>query len=113
MDGDPYSGTAVRFVTLDLSGVGVVTRTEDVVRIEGAPSTLTADGAVAFPNYEAGSDFDPVTVEFTVGPECELEVGASGDATPFVIGVVSAAAALVVAALVLVVLWARRRSLRP
>jgi hypothetical protein len=104
MEGDPYSGTAVPFVTLDLAGV--VTRTNDVVRIDAAPTTLTAEGAVAFPNYEAGTGFDPVTVGFTVGPECDLGIG---DATPLLVVVLSIAGALIVAAIVLVIVLVVRR----
>jgi hypothetical protein len=109
MEGDPYSGTAVPFVTLDLSAVGVVTRADDVVRIDAAPTTLTAEGAIAFPNYEAGTDFDPVTVEFTVAPECDLGIGVIGDATAFLLIVLSLAGALVVAVIVLAVVRVRRR----
>jgi len=114
MEGDPYSEAAVPFVELDLSGVGVVARTDNVVRVDAAPATLTAEGAVAVPNYEAGSDFDPVSLEFTVGPDCDLEAGLIGDATPFLGGVVALVTSLVliaVVAVVVVILRRRRRTL--
>ena len=111
MSGEPYSQTAVPFVELDLSGVGVLSRSGDVIIIDAAPATLTAEGSAAFPNYEAGSEFDPVDVTFTVGSDCEVELGEGviGDATPFVILGAALAGLLVVGAVVVVIVRARRR----
>ena len=114
MEGDPYSEVGVPFVIIDLAGVGVVSRTDNVVRVDAAPTTLTAEGGRAFPNYEVGSDFDPISVEFTVGTDCDLEVGVIGDATPFVTLVLVIAGLLVVGivvVLVVVILRRRRRTL--
>jgi len=111
MEGDPFSAVAVPFADLDLTPLGVLTRVGDVILVEGAAATLTADGAEAFPNYPAGSELDPVTLEFTVAASCEATVGEGviGDATPFVILVAVLAGLLVAVAIVLVVLAVRRR----
>jgi hypothetical protein len=112
MDGDPYSQTAVPFVTLDLTGA--LTQNGTTLRIDAAPTTLTGEGAVAFPNYEVGSDFDPVSVVFTVRPDCELEVPAppAASSLPALVALFAGlvAAGLAVWAVVLIV-RRRRRSL--
>jgi len=114
MGGDPYSQTAVPFVTLDLAGA--MTQNGTTLRIDTAPTTLTAEGAVAFPNYEVGSDFDPVSVEFTVRSDCELEIPArpaSSPIPPLVALVAGLAAAGLAVVAVVVIVVRRRRSLRP
>ncbi len=111
MAGDPFSAVAVSFVEIDLAGVGVLTRQGDTVLIDGAPTILTAAGSDAFPNYEAGAEFDPVTVAFTVGDDCEFALadGLIGDATPFFTLVGIIAALLVAGVVVIVVIVIRRR----
>lgn len=109
MAGDPYAQTAVPFVELDLSPVGVLARRDDVVGIDAAPTTLTAEGAVAFPNYETGSDFDPISVEFGVASGCTFGEGVIGDATPFVAVILALGIGLVVVLVVVVVVIVRRR----
>lgn len=109
MEGDPYAETAVSFVEVDLSGVGVVSRRDGVVIVDTAPTTLTAEGAVAFPNYEVGSEFDPVSLEFTVGPDCDLDGGLIGDPTPFVVVIGAIAGAIILTVVVLIVVRIRRQ----
>lgn len=111
MSGDPYSQTAVPFVELDLTDIGVLSRSGDQIIVDAAPATLTAEGSAAFPNYEAGSEFDAVDLTFTVGTDCEIELtdGVIGDATPFVVVAAALVGALVAAVTVLVVVRVRRR----
>ncbi len=59
----------VPFVDLDLAS-GVATSTGSSVTIADIPTTLTTAGATVFPNYEAGTAFDPVTLTFTVDENC-------------------------------------------
>jgi hypothetical protein len=85
MEGDEVEVTATPFVTVDLSGQDL-TPVDGVVTIDGAPTTLTGDGEAAFPNYPAGTEFDPISATFDVG-DCDLTgqpIGgdASGDGQP-------------------------------
>lgn len=66
----------VPFVDLDLSA-GTVTENGSVVTIADIPTTLTAAGSAAFPNYETGAAFDPVTLTFTVADQCETVAAAA------------------------------------
>ncbi|WP_309711118.1 HtaA domain-containing protein [Pseudolysinimonas sp.] len=70
MDGDEVSVLAAPFLTVDLSGQNLIP-VDGVIAIDEAPTTLTEEGAVAFPNYEVGSGFDPITVVADVG-DCDL-----------------------------------------
>lgn len=70
MEGDEVTVTEAEFLDVDLTGQNL-TPVDGVITIDAAPTTLTADGAVAFPNYEAGSEFDPLTVTLDVG-DCDL-----------------------------------------
>lgn len=79
MAGDQVSVTATPFVSIDLSGQDLAP-VDGVVTITDAPTTLTADGETAFPNYPAGETFDPVTVTLPVG-DCAL-AAAPGAADP-------------------------------
>src|SRR5690606_41752650 len=58
----------VEFVELDLSGA--LTVADGRVTMSGAPAVLLDAGAAAFGTYEAGEEFDPVTAEFSLGPDC-------------------------------------------
>jgi hypothetical protein len=111
MAGDAFTATAVPFVEIDLSAGGVLTRQGDVVLIDGAPAVLTEAGSEAFPNYEAGTAFDPVTVEITVDDDCDLALGGGliGVATPLPVLGALLGALLAGAAIVIVVLARRRR----
>jgi hypothetical protein len=111
MDGTPTDLQDVRFV--DVPSFEVVG--DDAVRSVDADTALTVDGATAFPNYEAGTAFDPVSISMTVGKECPTaamidDAGDSGDAgntvllLGFVIGVPVAFAVVVG-----IVLLTRRR----
>ncbi|KQY59984.1 hypothetical protein ASD11_10810 [Aeromicrobium sp. Root495] len=59
----------VPFVTLDL-GAATVRKDGAKVVYEAVPTALTKEGQAAFPNYEAGTAFDPVDLTFTVGRDC-------------------------------------------
>ena len=79
-DGGTMELADVRFVDLDFSA-GDTTFTDDhlTTTIAGIPTTLTDDGANAFPTYISGESFDSVSVEFVT--ECDWdrrEVAASG-----------------------------------
>lgn len=67
MDGVMVDTDDVPFVLLP--SVEVVG--DDAVRTVDAETTLTEDGATAFPNYPAGEAFDPVSVSMNVGKTCD------------------------------------------
>ena len=109
MDGDPVSLQGVSFV--ELAAADVVG--DDAVRTVDADTALTADGATAFPNYEAGTPFDPASISMTVGKLCPTaavvdDVETSSAPSPLAIGL-GGFAALAVAAIVLVIVLTRRR----
>ena len=117
MEGDQVSVTGATFVDVDLTGQDF-TSNGGIITIVDAPTTLTEEGAEAFPNYEAGEAFDPLSVRFDVG-DCDLsgqpigtdtyEEGVIGNATPFFILVAAVAGLLVIIAIVLIVTRLRRR----
>lgn len=120
MEGDEVSVVEAEFLDIDLTGQNL-TAIDGVITIDAAPTTLTADGAVAFPNYKAGSAFDPITVVADVG-DCDLTGQPIGTDTtggepasdgvwiqPIVVYV--GMAAIGVALLVIgTVIWQRRRT---
>jgi len=111
MDGDMVDTDDVPFVSLP--AVEVVGG--DAVRTVDADTALTADGAIAFPNYPAGEAFDPVAVSLTVGKQCAAgytdgdPVDSGDDGNPQVIGPIAGGVALGVVALVGVFVATRRR----
>jgi hypothetical protein len=118
MEGDQVAVTAAVFVDVDLAGQDFAPH-NGIISIVDAPTTLTEEGSAAFPNYEAGEAFDPISVRIDVG-DCDLtgqpigtdtyEDGVIGNATPFlIVGAVVALAALVT--VVAIVVTRRRRSL--
>jgi len=116
MEGDPVSVTATPFVEIDLSGQ-TFAAVDGLITIDDAPTTLTGDGHDAFPNYEAGEAFDPITVVIDVG-DCDLEgqpigtdVVETGGTVGWVVPVVSAVVLIAVAAIVAILLVRRRRTL--
>jgi hypothetical protein len=111
MDGTPFSQEGVDFVTMP----ALVVEGDDAVRTVDAATALTADGAVAFPNYAEGEAFDPVALTLTVGKQCAGEIvtgdliepqPAGGPPVPLLI---IAGALVAVAAIVLVFFVTRRR----
>lgn len=102
MEGDQVSVTATPFAAVDLSGQDL-TPVDGVVTITEAPTTLTADGETAFPNYAAGTEFDPISATIPVS-DCVFDAPPAGDTAgdgtawlyPAVIAGAVAAAALVV-----------------
>lgn len=115
MDGDQVAVTATPFVTIDLDGQDL-TAVDGVVTIDEAPTVLTADGEIAFPNYPAGEAFDPISATIDVGPDCDLSglpIGGDagdppGDQTPILAGMVAVAAVLFAAIVGLVAFFVRR-----
>jgi hypothetical protein len=71
--GDAVDAQDVEFVTVDLAS-STVSSANSVLTFAQAPTALTAEGAAAFGTYEAGEAFDPVTINLTVAPGCELVV---------------------------------------
>ncbi|MHA7133438.1 HtaA domain-containing protein [Oerskovia turbata] len=72
----------VSFVELDLSRAAVeVSADGSQVTVDAAPTTLTAEGHAAFPNYDPGTEFDPVS--FRIGAEagCATPVPVTGAAS--------------------------------
>lgn len=67
--GDEISEVGVEFASVDL---GAATRTVDgsTLTFTGAPTVLLPAGAEAFGTYEAGEEFDPITVTITTSVEC-------------------------------------------
>lgn len=115
MEGDAVDELAVPFVSLDLAGQDL-TPVDGVITLSEVPTTLTADGARAFPNYEAGSAFDPVTIRVEVGdcalapePSPEPAAPAAGGIDPIPVVVASGATLAVAAAAVSLVVLGRRR----
>lgn len=118
MEGDQVAVTATPFVEIDLAGQNFAA-VDGIITIDDAPTTLTVDGNDAFPNYEAGEAFDPITVTIDVG-DCDFEgqpigtdanpePGVIGNATPSVILVATVAGVLVIIAIVLLVSRLLRR----
>ena len=114
MDGDDIAMSRTRFVELDLAGQDLEP-VDGIITLDEAPATLTADGALAFPNYPEGEQFDPVSATFDVGADCDLSglpIGGdaydppppTADVVPLVIG-----GAVVALLAVITVVFARRR----
>ncbi|RYJ04335.1 MAG: Htaa domain-containing protein, partial [Actinomycetales bacterium] len=71
----------VPFVTLDLSEADV--RTEDSKVVYSAvPTALTTQGQAAFPNYEAGTAFDPIDLSFSTEADCAAAAGSPSGSDP-------------------------------
>lgn len=67
-----------RFVELDTSRISVTKKgSKSVISGQNVPTKLTGDGAVAFPNYTAGTAMDPMTFELTTGSNCATAKSAS------------------------------------
>jgi hypothetical protein len=63
----------VSFVEIDLSRASVeVSQDGAKVTVADAPTAITAQGFEAFPNYEAGTEFDPVSFELTTEAGCAV-----------------------------------------
>jgi hypothetical protein len=70
MDGTPTNFEGASFVKLDL-GKGTVKHDEDgSITATNVPTTLTADGSAAFPNYPAGSVMDPISFTLPANADC-------------------------------------------
>lgn len=77
------SAKQIPFVTLDLNNAQVTPDSNGTTfTLTQAPTSITADGYANFPNYETGTAFDPLTVEFTVSEDCaQPQVEVLGDVT--------------------------------
>lgn len=110
MEGEQIDSADVRFVGLVSTG----TTGNSSRRQVQADSALTADGAVAFPNYEAGTSFDPVLITFEVPEDCatpvdDVDVSSSGYSTSFIPLILMAGGAIVLLAVLAAIVVARRR----
>jgi hypothetical protein len=114
MEGDQVSVTATPFVSVDLSGQDLAVAPDGTITIDEAPTALTADGEAAFPNYPAGTEFDPISATLSVGdcaftdPPIDVGEGVIGDATPF-FTLVAVLGGVLALAVVVLVAWAIRR----
>ena len=78
------------------------------VVVTDAPTTLTAAGSIAFPNYEAGAEFDPISFTLPVG-DCALRAPDPGLPLAAIIAIALGGAAVVTTGAVLAIRAARRR----
>ncbi len=69
-DVEPTTVTQVPFVHLDLAAVPLAADDASMGG-DGVPTTITAEGFESFPNYEAGTPFDPVS--FRVSLDCSAQ----------------------------------------
>jgi hypothetical protein len=76
MEGDPVDEIGVAFVRIDLSTAELASSTDGIV-VSSAPTTLTEDGAAAFPNYDPGEAFDPISFVLPA-PGCEIRLDRPG-----------------------------------
>jgi hypothetical protein len=115
MEGDEVTVTEAEFLDVDLTGQNL-TPVDGVITIDAAPTTLTADGAVAFPNYEVGTEFDPLTATLDVG-DCDLtgqpigtdtDVDTTANGMPWLAPMVALLTGAVVATIALVAMRRRR-----
>jgi hypothetical protein len=110
MDGDQVDAQDVPFVELrDLEISG-----EDALVTVDAGTVMTSDGEAAFPDYQAGTDFDPVALNLPTSGECAAGLD-GGDAGPADGGAIDPALVLfaVLAPLTLIIVvamiaWGRR-----
>lgn len=116
MEGDEVSVTEAEFLDVDLTGQDF-TPVDGIITIDAAPTALTADGEVAFPNYPAGEAFDPLSATLDVG-DCDLTgqpigTDTQGDTsvmgTPWLAPVIGAVV-VAVAAVVIALIAIRRRN---
>ena len=114
MDGDEVAVTAAPFVEVDLRGQDLEPF-QGIITIDDAPTTLTADGAAAFPNYPAGEAFDPISATIDVG-DCDLgdqpigtDVVDTGPSGPDLPAVLTVSGILLVIATVIAAIRLRRR----
>lgn len=65
----------VSFAKLDLSGAAIeVSENGTQITATDVPATITSEGFATFPNYEAGTAFDPVSFQITTASECATAV---------------------------------------
>ena len=87
MEGDQVDLSDVEFVTGPIDPESVTADGEQQLSIP-APA-LTADGSTAFPNYEAGSAFDDLTLSLPATDDCRVALADAGAPAWIVAGVVS------------------------
>jgi hypothetical protein len=112
MEGEQIDAQDVAFVEL----TGVDTTGEDARATLASDSVLTDDGEAAFPDYQAGTAFDPVTVDLKLD-KCATYSGGysplpsgSSSASPLAIAGVVFGGLLLASAIVGLVLILRRRA---
>jgi hypothetical protein len=104
MQGDDIDEAGVEFLTGEVDPDSVEASGDQSLLIP-AP-TLTTDGSTAFPNYEAGTAFDDVTVGIPATADCRVALAGAALPLWLTAGALLAAVAVVIAAIVAVL---RRR----
>ena len=107
-DGGVASATDIVYVTLDLAG-GEGGISDGVYALSGVPTTLTEDGVQVLSSYPAGTDFDPISFQITLGSDCGDVVAAPESDTADQTWIWWLVGGLLAVILVLVVLLLRRR----
>ncbi|MEO8529544.1 MAG: HtaA domain-containing protein, partial [Pseudolysinimonas sp.] len=108
MEGDQIAVQGAEFVSIDLAGQNL-TPVSGVISIVNAPTALTAAGYAAFPDYPAGTAFDPISAHLDVG-DCDL-VGETIVKTPgWLLPVIGGGVVVVLAGVAAVVVIRRRRN---
>jgi hypothetical protein len=105
MQGDEIDETAVPFVTGAVDPESIAA-TGDQSLLMAAPE-LTSDGSTAFPNYEATTAFDDVTVGIPATSDCRVAL--AGDVLPLWITAGALLAAVAAGIAVLVAVLRRRK----
>ena len=107
-DGGSATATDIVYVTLDLAaGEGGVT--DGVFTLSNVPTLLTEDGVQVLSSYPAGTDFDPISFQITLGSDCGDAVAAPEAASADQAWIWWIVGGLLAVILVLVVLLLRRR----
>lgn len=115
----PVVAAAVPFVKLDLAGGDLEVTEDGTITATGIPSQITSEGYTAFPNYEAGTAFDPVSFTIPVtrcaaltktGDTVEA-IDNTGDTTDLSWLIWVAVAILIAGAIVVTIVLVRRRRL--
>lgn len=107
MEGDPIDVDAAEFVEGPIGQFGA----ESPQVIELPAPALTADGATAFPNYEAGTAFDDATLTIPASQtDCRFELPADPASTWLAVGLGVVGGAGVIALVIALVIGQLRRA---
>ena len=106
-DGEQITAASVDFVT----GAAESSVEDGVWTLVVAAPTLTEAGTAAFPDYQAGADFDPITITASIDETCVEALAAAADARalPTRVGLIAGGTIAAAALAVLAVRLTRRR----